>query len=105
MNRKIPKEGEQATGHFLNAEDYTMDDYISTVKDMLGQALEKGSYLDMSLTDLGKLLKDLSGYVDMVKKKAEKQKEEMKDTKNKLENKEYQESFLQNKYGERANCG
>ncbi len=92
---KIPKEGEEAD---LTAEDYNMDDYMTTINDMLGQALEKGNYLDMPLADLGKLLKDLSSYFNVVKKKAETLKEEIKDIKNKLENKEYQETFLQNKY-------
>ena len=94
----MPKEDEKLEGHYLGPEDYSLDDYITTIKEMLTHTLSNDNYLDMSLPEVGKLIKDLSGYVNIVKKKAAKVNDEFKDTKNKLENKEYQESFLQNKY-------
>ena len=92
----MPKENEQ--GHYLGPEDYTIDDYLVTIKDMLAQSVSNNNYLDMSLPDIGKLLKDLVGYTNIVKKKADKLTEDMKDTKNKLDNKDEQEVFLQSKY-------
>ena len=93
----LPKEGEKLEGQCFSPDDYSIDEYIASIKDMLSHTLKNDNYLEMSLADIAKLVKDLNNYIGIVKKKAEKLNDELKEVKNTLENKEYQESFLQNK--------
>jgi len=94
---QMPKEDEKIEGHYLGPDDYTLDDYITTIREMLTHTLTNDNYLDLTLPEIAKLIKDINSYVNVIKKKADKLNEELKTIKNTLENKEYQENFLQNK--------
>lgn len=93
----LPKEGEKADNYGMSADDYSLEDYIGIMKEILTNALGNNKYQEMSQAELGKLVKDLNNYINIVKRKHDTMVEEFKDCRNKLENKEYQETFLQNK--------
>ena len=97
MADSLPKDGEKSSSHFLNSDDYNLDDYITTVKEMLSHVIDNDNYMDMSLVEIGRLVKDLNNYIAVIKKKSDQLSDELSDIKNKLDNKEYQETFLQNK--------
>jgi len=90
----LPKEGERIEGQYLSTDDYTLEEYIGTTKDILTSAMINDRYQQMSMTELAKLIKDINGYIDIIKKKAERLTKKLKESENALENKEYQEEFL-----------
>eukprot|EP01022_Parablepharisma_sp_SALTPOND_P033344 TRINITY_DN88531_c2_g1_i1.p1 TRINITY_DN88531_c2_g1~~TRINITY_DN88531_c2_g1_i1.p1 ORF type:complete len:840 (+),score=144.91 TRINITY_DN88531_c2_g1_i1:312-2831(+) len=94
---QMPKEGEDNKGQTFGIEDYTLDEYLTTLKEMLEHALTADNYARMPPEELRKTLKDLSEYVKVAKKKGDTLEEYLKSIKNELENKEDQEGFLQNK--------
>jgi hypothetical protein len=91
----MPKEGEQLEG--MGSDDYSLDDYLTTSKDILEHALENNNYLEFTMMELGKLLKDMRGYMGVMRKKGEKLVGEVKDLRNRLDNSETQESFTKAK--------
>jgi hypothetical protein len=93
----LPKEGEKIEGQYLSADDYTLEEYIGTTKYILSSAMLNDKYQQMTMTELAKLIQDINGYIAIIKKKAERLSEELKESKNALENKEYQEEFLKTK--------
>lgn len=93
----LPKDGEKIEGQYLSSEDYSLEEYVGTVRDIVGNAMVGDKYQQMDTTELSKLIQDINGYIVIIKKKAEKLSEELKEVKNALENKEYQEEFLQTK--------
>ena len=95
--RKLPKLGEKSEGREFSSEDYSLDDYVTTIKDILGGLLANDYYISVQEEELGKTLKDLVAYTDVAKGKTEIVAAELKDLKNKLDNKEEQEGFLRNK--------
>lgn len=90
-------EGKQLEGHYLGAEDYTIHDYIANITEILADCLKNNNYLGYSLQEIGKLIRDLNGYIGVVKKKADLMKDDLENVKSTLENKKDQETFMQEK--------
>jgi len=90
----MPKEGDNTDGHFLGTEDYSIDDYIMYMKDMLSYSLKDNKYSTMPAQEIEKFLKNIAGYLNVIKKKAENLNVDLNEKKNNLENKEIQENFL-----------
>ena len=80
-------------GHYLGPEDYTIEDYITNVKEMIGQTLKDNAYASMPSAELEKFLKNIAGYINVIKKKAEKLNLDYAEKKSQFENKEIQGSF------------
>ncbi len=99
----MPTESDQAQGHYLNAEDYTTKEYLSTMVEMLAHALGNNNYLEFTPMELGKLLQDLNGYTKVLCTKTQKLEEELKDTKSKLELKTAEEAHYHTEYS-RSSC-
>ena len=82
----------------MKSEDYSIDDYISNIDEMLAEGLKNNNYLGYSLQEIGKMWKEMSSYAKIVKKKAVAMKAELTDTKIALDNEKQNEEFIQKKY-------
>ena len=95
--KELPKESERPKGYYLNPDDYTLDEYITIIRDMAQHASEEKHYTKMTIEEVGKFINDLKDYTDIAKKKAKKLSDDYIGLKTKIENENYQEKFFKDK--------
>jgi len=92
---EMPIEGKDSKG--LGIEDYSLEDYLNSIKEILIYLLSDGNYEKIQKEEIFKIIKEMTEYINISIKKSQKNKETLKNIQNSLENKETQEAFLQSK--------
>eukprot|EP00826_Nyctotherus_ovalis_P037266 TRINITY_DN3388_c0_g1_i10.p2 TRINITY_DN3388_c0_g1~~TRINITY_DN3388_c0_g1_i10.p2 ORF type:complete len:319 (+),score=127.01 TRINITY_DN3388_c0_g1_i10:478-1434(+) len=92
----LPKEGEHLRKSRLGPDDYTLDEYMMNIKDMVSAARSKKNILKMTEEEVEKFMKDLEDYVDIARKKLMRLNNRYARAKAMCEGKEYKDEYYKN---------
>ena len=92
----LPKEGEKLRGSLLEAEDYTLDEYMGSIKDMVNSARDKKNYVKMTEEEIERFMGNLNDYVNIACKKLIKLNKDYAHAKAMGESKDYKDDYYKN---------